>query len=95
MSNITLTIPKLVKMETEELAWVNFSELSREELLQKRIFEEFIKKGTLSDKYQKFCDSIDWYPVDWLPLREEFIKELKKAEKEPSLKLKSVKDIFE
>jgi hypothetical protein len=95
MANITLSIPKLVKMETEELAWVNFSELSKEELIKKKMFEKYVKTGKITDEEWKFCEEIDWHPVDWLPLREEFVKELKKAEKEPSIKFKSVKEIFE
>ena len=41
MSNITLSIPKTIKKEIEQLVWVNFSELSKEELLQKEIFERY------------------------------------------------------
>ncbi len=95
MSNITIPLPKPIKMECEELAWVNLSEISKEEILQKEIFERFIQTGTLSDEDQEFCDSIDWYPVDWLPLREEFIKELKKAKKETPIKFNSVDEFFE
>lgn len=95
MSNITLSIPKEMKQETEQLGWVNFSELSKEELLKKEMFERYIKTGKITDKDWEFCEEIDWHPVDWLPLKEEFIKELKEAEKEPSIKLKSVKEIFE
>ena len=95
MSNITMSIPKIVKMESEELSWVNFSELSKGELMQKKIFERFMKTGTLSDEDWKFCEEIDWHPVDELPLKESFIKELKKREKGPFIKLKSVDEIFE
>ena len=45
--------------------------------------EEFIKTGALSKENQEFCDSIDWYPVDELELKEEYVKKLKKIEKGP------------
>ena len=57
----------------EHFSWVNWSEVNREELNKKRIFEEFIKTGTLSTEDQEFCDKIDWYPVDELELKEEYI----------------------
>ncbi|MBA5942522.1 MAG: hypothetical protein H0M93_04270 [Methanophagales archaeon] len=41
------------------------------------IFEEFIETGELSADDQEFCDKIDWYPVDELPLKEEYVKKLK------------------
>ena len=61
--------------------------IAKEELRKKEIFEEFIKTGTLSDESQKFCDKLDWYPVDELELKEEYIKKLKKIEKGPHIKI--------
>ncbi len=84
MAGITLQLETELKSEIEHFSWVNWSEIARGEVLKKEIFERFIKTGTLSDDDQKFCDKIDWYPVDELPLRKEFIEELKKAEKKPS-----------
>jgi hypothetical protein len=52
-------------------------------LMKRDIFEQFIKSGELSAEDQEFCDSIDWYPVDELPLREEYVKKLKQIEKGP------------
>ena len=52
-------------------------------LMKRDIFEEFIKTGELSAEDQEFCDGIDWYPVDELPLREEYVKKLKQIEKGP------------
>jgi hypothetical protein len=52
-------------------------------LMKRDIFEEFIKTGQLSAEDQEFCDMIDWYPVDELPLREEYVKKLKQIEKGP------------
>lgn len=84
MVSITFPIEDRLFSCLESFSWVNWSEVVREKLNKKRIFEEFIKTGKLSDKDQEFCDSIDWYPVDELPLKEEFVKELKEARKEPS-----------
>ncbi len=62
--------------------------------LKKDIFERFMKTGEITDEDWKFCEEINWHPVDELPLKESFIKELEKREKEPFLKLKFIKDIF-
>ncbi|MBA5942461.1 MAG: hypothetical protein H0M93_03955 [Methanophagales archaeon] len=45
--------------------------------MKRDIFEEFIETGELSADDQEFCDKIDWYPVDELPLKEEYVKKLK------------------
>lgn len=58
-------------------------ESERIEVLKKRIFDEFMKTGKLSESDQEFCDSIDWYPVDELPLKEEIVEELKRARSKP------------
>lgn len=72
--------------------WVNWSELGREELLKKEIFDEYMKTGKLSESSQEFCDSNDWHPVDELPLKEEFIEELKRAKNEPDGKAMTVEE---
>lgn len=92
MANLTIQLGQELKQKTIHFAWVNWSELSKKGLLKKKIFERFMKTGTLSNEDQEFCDSIDWYPVDWLPLREEFVKELKQSRKEPLGKPKTIKE---
>jgi hypothetical protein len=72
------------KNEIKKYPWVNWSELAREELLKKDIFENFIKTGSISHSDQLICDELDWYPVDWLEMKEEFIKELKQKGKKKS-----------
>jgi len=84
MVSVTISLNDELKAKVEKFLWVNWSEVGREEALKKEIFERFIKTSTLSSADQGFCDKIGWYPVDWLPLREDFIEELKKARKEPS-----------
>ena len=92
MPTTVLTMPEKPKEELKEFAWVNWSEVGKEKLIKKEIFEEFIKTGTLSEKNQEFCDSIDWYPVDELQLKESFVKELKQSMKEPLGKSKTIEE---
>lgn len=61
---------------------------------KKLIFENYIKTGKLSDDEWKFCEKIDWHPVDELPLKKEFKKTLEKRNKEKSIDIKTVSDIF-
>lgn len=71
------------KAELDSFSWVSWSEVAKEEALKRDLFDRYIKTGKLSDEEQKFCDETDWHPVDWLPLKEKFAKELKKATKTP------------
>lgn len=66
----------------------------REETMKKLIFETYIQSGTLSDEEWEFCEKTDWHPVDELPLKEKFKKELEKRKKEKFLKANSVDEIF-
>lgn len=92
MASMTFVVDKQLKRDIEHFSWVNWSEVNREELNKKRIFEEFIKTGTLSAEDQEFCDKIDWYPVDELPLREEYVKKLKALRKKPAGKPMSLEE---
>ena len=83
MASLTFALDKELKSDIEHFSWVNWSEVNREELNKKRIFEEFIKTGTVSDEDQNFCDEINWDPIDELEVREEYSERLKKIEKEP------------
>ncbi|MFH0752439.1 MAG: hypothetical protein V1914_02460 [archaeon] len=94
MGSVTLTISDETKEELNSFAWVIWSEVAGEEFRKKEIFEEYLKTGKLSDEDWKFCEKVDWHPVDELPLKEKFIKELEAARRESSIKLKSVSDIF-
>lgn len=86
MACITVPLDIEFKERMHNFLWVNWSELGRESMLKRCIFDRFIKTGTLSDEDQEFCDSIDWYPVDWLTLRKEYVEELKRIEKGPHSK---------
>ena len=94
MASLTLSVSEEFKDELKLFPWINWSEIAREETIKKLIFENYLKTGTLTDEEWKFCDKTDWHPVDALPLKEEFKKEIKKRRKEKSVKVKSVEDIF-
>jgi len=94
MASITLSVDIDLKNQLKHFLWVNWSEIAREETMKKLIFEEYTQTGELSDENWKFCQKIDWHPVDELPLKKEFIQKLKETRKEKSVKIKSVSDIF-
>ena len=94
MTSVTVSLTEDLKEEIIEFSWVNWSEIAREEFIKKMIFEKYLKTHEISDEDWEFCDRIDWHPVDELPLKEEFIKELEKAKKEKNIKLRSVSEIF-
>ncbi|MEK6974124.1 MAG: hypothetical protein AABW41_02730 [Nanoarchaeota archaeon] len=94
MASLTLSVTEDMKNELKSFLWVNWSEIAREETIKKLIFENYLKTGSLTDEEWEFCDKIDWHPVDELPLKEEFKKEMEKRRKEKPIKAKSVEDIF-
>ena len=84
MACITVSLEKSLKQRLLRFPWVNWSEVTREESLKKEIFDRYVKTRKLSKVDEAFCEKIDWHPVDELPLKESFIKELENAKKEPS-----------
>ena len=87
MASITLAIDEELKSRMDKFPWVNWSEVAREESNKKRIFEEYLRSRKLSKEDEKFCKRIDWHPVDELPLKKSFVKELKRIEKGPHTKI--------
>ena len=94
MASLTLSISEEFKNQLKNLSWVNWSEIAREESLNKLIFENHLKTGSITDDEWAFCDKIDWHPVDELPLKEKFKKKIAIRKKEKFLKFKLVNDIF-
>jgi hypothetical protein len=92
MVSIIVPLEDKQKRELGDFPWVNWSEVVREYILQRDIFEDFMRSGKLSEQDQKFCEKIDWHPVDWLPLREELIRDLGRARKEPHSKSMTVEE---
>jgi len=93
MACITVPLKESFRQRISKFSWVNWSDVGREETLKKDIFDRFIKTGTISDEDQKFCDKIDWYPIDELPLRKEYVKKIKKIEKGPHSKAMTPKEL--
>lgn len=84
MACITVPMDKSTKEKLEEFPWVNWSEVGREEMLKKDIFERYVKTGEVSEEDWKFCKKIDWHPVDEFSMKESHIKKLKTRLKEES-----------
>ena len=94
MASLTVSISEELKGELKELSWINWSEVAREETMRKLISENYMKTGKITDEEWEFCDKIDWHPVDELPLKEEFRKELTARKKGPFIKLKRIDELF-
>ena len=94
MASVTLSVSDEFKLEIKHFSWINWSNIATEESLKKDIFERYIKTGMITDKDWEFCDKIDWHPVDELPLKESFVKELESRRKEKPLKYVSVDELF-
>jgi len=81
MACITVSVEKPFKDRLARFPWVNWSKIGREELLKRYLFGKYMKTGRITKEEEDFCEKIDWHPVDEFPLKEEFIKKLKKVEK--------------
>ena len=93
MSSITLSVSEQLKNQLKSLQWVNWSEIAREETTKKLIFENYMKTGNISDEEWKFCEKIDWHPVDELPLKEDLKKEMERRKKEKGIKFKNMAEL--
>lgn len=94
MVSVTLSISDEFKEQLKQFPWVNWSEIAKEETLKKIIYEQYMKTGTISEEDWKFCEKIDWHPVDELPIKKDYLKKLNKIKKEKSLRIDSILDIF-
>jgi hypothetical protein len=61
--------------------WVSWSELARQEIRKKLIFEKYMQTKKISQEDMQFCNANDWHPVDELPLKASFINKIKSSEK--------------
>jgi hypothetical protein len=87
MPSVVIPANEKLKAELKRFSWVNWSEIAREEVRKKDIFERYMKTKKISAEDAKFCEEIDWHPVDELPLREEYIKKLERIRKGPTRKM--------
>jgi len=93
MASLTLSVSDEFKNKLKTFMWVNWSEIAREETMKKLIFEDYIKSGSVTDEEWEFCEKIDWHPVDELPLKEDFKKEMEKRKKEKGIKFKNIGEL--
>ena len=93
MACITITVEESLKERLSRFPWVNWSEIGREEILKRYIFEKYIKTKKLTKEENNFCEKIDWHPVDELPLREDFIEELNKIRKGKFKRYNSIEEL--
>lgn len=94
MVSITVSLEPKLRKGLKKFSWINWSEVGREEILKKEIFERYMETRKITDEDWTFCEKIDWHPVDELPLKESFIKRLKAIRKEKTIKFNSVDELF-
>ena len=94
MASVTLSVTDQFKDQLKHFQWVNWSEIAKEETRKKIIFEKYMRTKEISDEDWRFCDEIDWHPVDELPIKPEYLEKLKKIKKEKSIAVSSISDIF-
>ena len=95
MPSLTISMTEEKRTELKEtFSWINWSEIAREEITKKLIFENYLKTKTLTNEEWKFCEKKDWHPVDELPIKEEFLQKIKRIKEEKSVKVKNISDIF-
>lgn len=94
MASVTMSVTDDFKERLKHFSWVNWSEIAREELTKKLILERYLQTRKLSDEDWRFCESIDWHPGDEMQLRKSFIKKMRRVAKQPTVKFKSVDDLF-
>jgi hypothetical protein len=95
MPSMTLSVSEDFKEQLKSFHWVNWSDIARELIIKKEMFERYIKTRELSDNDWEICQAFDWHPVDELPIKPEFAKKLKKRKNEQFIKLNSISEIFE
>ncbi|MGB9929128.1 MAG: hypothetical protein ACPK85_12100 [Methanosarcina sp.] len=95
MTAIKIPISDEIYEEMEHFSWVKWSEIARNFLRKRAIFEKFVRYDELSGEDVDFCDEINWHPADELYLKGEFVQKLKDSKNENSIKVKNIFDIFE
>lgn len=94
MASLTLAVSEEFKNQLKSYPWVNWSEIARIETMKRLIFEDYMKTGEITKEEWEFCEKIDWHPVDELPLKEKFVKEMKKRSKGRFIKVNNINQLF-
>jgi len=90
MVSLTFNIEDDTFRALDNFKWVSWSEIARVECRKNIIFEKYIKDKKLNSTDIKFCDEIDWHPVDRLPMKKSFGDSMKRN---PSYKKLSDKEL--
>jgi len=92
--NLTLSIPKDIEETMKELPKIKWTVVAREAIKEEAInqrklviLDRYLRRKELTDKEYAFMDRIDWHPVDELELRDEYVKKLKRIEKQKAKEL--------
>ncbi len=93
MACITINIDNKIRERLSSFPWVNWSEIGREEVRKRYIFDTYLQTGKIAKDDQKFCEQIDWHPVDELPLREDFIQKMQQIRKGKFHKFNSIEEL--
>jgi len=99
--NVTLSLDKNLSQIITANKYIKWTEIARDAIRQKaidirkaEIFNKYVKKEELTKEDYNFIEEIDWHPVDELPLKKEFVKDMKKSDSEKRVAVKNVDDLF-
>ena len=95
MVSIMISMEDNLRERLNLFSWINWSSIAREEARKKEIFKKYLNSCKVTNKDWKFCERIDWHPVDELPLKAKYVKELEKRRNESSIIVNSVNEIFD
>lgn len=102
MSNITLYVPEEVKKEMDSHSEVRWSEVARKAIMEKiirmrklELLRKYVEKEPFTDEDYAWMDEHDWHPVDEKKMKLSFIEDLKKRDKEKSIRIKNIKELWE
>lgn len=74
---------------------MNWSDIAREEAMKKDIFERFLKTRRVTPEDWKFCEEIDWHPVDELPFKKSYVRKISATLRETPIKFTSLAELFD
>lgn len=94
MSTLTIPIDDDLYDKIQIHSWVKWSKVARDEIRKRKILEIYIRDKIISEEDAEFCEMIDWHPVDELPLKQEIIEKVQKADKKSHVSVGDISDIF-
>ncbi len=81
MATLTIPVDDELYQKIQDFSWVRWSRVVQEGVRKRKIFETYIRNNTISESDASFCESIDWHPVDELPVKEEIIDKIKSEDR--------------